>query len=335
VIIPARDSASTLERTLEAVAHQEFEGTYEVIVVDDGSRDKTAEIARRYEPLVTLISGEGCGGAGAARNQGARASHASVLAFTDADCLPTPQWLARGLQQLEDVGLVQGRVRPDPAVDRTPFDRSLSVDGDNGFYQTANLLVRRSVFDDAGGFRDWALERKPWWRLSNNGRASGRTERPIGEDTLFGWTARRQGARSAFAQDAVVHHVVLPGSLHGAIVDRWNWTTKMPGLAWFVPELRKQTFYGRWFFSKRTAQFDLAVAAVIAAGLCRRTRLLLAALPYAHHILDEAASYPRRDEPRATAMRRRATHLLGAPVLDLVSLAGFLAGSLEWRSLLL
>ena len=159
VIVPARDAAPTLARTLACLKAQALEERFEVIVVDDGSRDGTAAIARAAAPLVQVISLTDSHGPGAARNHGVRAARAPVLAFTDADCFPTAGWLAAGLRALAGADLVQGRVDPDPSVRRTPFDRTLAVAGDGGFYQTANLFVRREIFEAVGGFRDWALER--------------------------------------------------------------------------------------------------------------------------------------------------------------------------------
>jgi glycosyltransferase involved in cell wall biosynthesis len=335
VIIPARDAAPTLDRTLEALGQQELAEPFEVIVVDDGSRDQTPLIAKRFEPSVALIRLEHSEGPGAARNQGVLAARAPVLAFTDADCFPARQWLARGMEGIAHADLVQGRVAPDPGTARTPFDRTLMVGSDGGFYQTANLFVRKETFEAVGGFRDWALEAPGRRRWSIDRRRSRASRTPIGEDTLFAWSARRLGARSAFAPDALVHHAVVPGGLRDAIADRWHWTRDMPGLADLVPELRDAAFYRRWFFDDWTAQFDLAVAAMAGAAVSRRKLWLLATVPYVDRVRREARIYRDGRDSRVAGMRRAAAHAVGAPAVDAATLAGFVAGSVAWRSLVL
>jgi glycosyltransferase involved in cell wall biosynthesis len=335
VIIPARDAAPTLARTLDAVDRQSLSAPFEVIVVDDGSRDATAEIAASHDRLVELIHSDRGRGPGAARNRGVAAARAPVLAFTDADCFPTPRWLELGVGAIGDADLVQGRVDPDPAAPRTPFDRSLEVEGDGGFYQTANLFVRREVFDSIGGFTDWALDepgRRSW---STDTRRSRATRTPIGEDTQFAWAVRRRGFRTAYAPDALVHHAVVPGGLRDAVADRWHWTRDMPGLVALVPELRQSVFYRRWFFADWSAQFDLAVAAVAVAAASRQARWLVATGPYLRRVLRE--TYPYRDgrDSRVVGLRRAARYAIGAPVVDATTLAGFVLGSVAWRSLVL
>lgn len=335
VIVPARDSAHTLERTLEALRTQTLDQPFEVIVVDDGSRDDTEAVVARHRPLVRLIRNQASEGPGAARNRGVREARASVLAFTDADCFPMPGWLAHGLEALARADVVQGRVDPDPSVARTPFDRSLSVDGDGGFYQTANLFIRRDVFHAVGGFRDWALQRRGRRRWSPDRRRGRAMRTPIGEDTVFAWTARRLGLRSVFAPDALVHHAVVPGGLRDAVADRWHWTRDMPGLVRLVPELRDAVFYRRWFFAAWTAQFDAALAGVVLTGLTRQKLLLLAAVPYTRRVYREAAVYRDGRGSGLEDVRRSVAYALGVPWIDAATLAGHLSGSVAWRSLVL
>lgn len=326
VIIPARNAEATLERTLAAVRAQEMQHRFEIIVVDDGSSDATPEIAARHEPLVKLIRNPSSQGPGSARNRGVEAARAGALAFTDADCFPTPQWLARGLAALTDNDLVQGAVIPDPQAPRAPFDRTLVVDRPSGFYQTANLFVRRDVFESVGGFRDWSLDRPAWGREATRRRRKLPKHAPSGEDALFAWTARRMGATSSFASDIVVQHAVFPNTIREAIAYRWHWTRDMPGLARLVPELRDVKFHRHWFFASWTMRFDLAVAGLAAATLTRERRWLVFAAPYANWL----ARTSRRWGPKGAVYFG-----LGAPAVDAATLAGFIVGSVSWRCLVL
>lgn len=326
VIIPARDAAPTLERALRALEAQRLDGRFEVIVVDDGSRDETADIARRHDGLVRLLRHDESRGPGAARNRGVQEARGRALAFTDADCFPAPEWLARGLDALANADLVQGRVEPDPTVARTPFDRSLSVESDRGFYQTANLFVRRETFDAVGGFRDWVLEQRPDRRWSGDTRRGRAMRTPIGEDTDFAWRARRLSAVVAFAADALVHHAVVPGTVSDAIADRWHWARDMAGLTRLVPELRRTAYHRGVFFNEVSARFDLALAGLAIAMVTREAGWTVAGMPYIRHLRGVSSQWGPAEA---------ITYILGAPLVDAVTMAGLITGSLTWRSLVL
>lgn len=88
VVIPVRDGGATFETCLEALCASRFRD-YELIVVDDGSRDGSGTVAE-----ATMIRLDGRGPA-AARNRGARAARAPYLFFLDADCEVEPRTLER------------------------------------------------------------------------------------------------------------------------------------------------------------------------------------------------------------------------------------------------
>src|ERR1044071_9784434 len=91
VVIPAYNAERYLGEAIESVLAQTY-APLETIVVDDGSSDGTAAVARSH-PGVTLISQENAGPA-AARNRGFAASRGELIAFHDADDLMTPDKLA-------------------------------------------------------------------------------------------------------------------------------------------------------------------------------------------------------------------------------------------------
>ena len=164
IIIPVYNDSERLSKCLEAIHQQEFSGSYEVIVVDNGSEDfsHVERMVHSYPGMVCLQ--ELKTGSYAARNLGIRESKGDVLAFTDSDCIPFSGWLHQGKSFLEsntDVALLAGKVEVFFHDEKNPtstelyekvfaFQQETSVE--RGEAATANLLVRRNVFDEIGLF---------------------------------------------------------------------------------------------------------------------------------------------------------------------------------------
>jgi len=193
VIVPVRDAAATLGDCLDGLAAQQLTDVgFEVIVVDNGSQDGTPQLARAH-PLKPRVIFESRPGSYAARNAGLAAAQGKIVAFTDGDCYPAPIWLARGLRALQATELVAGRVRPHLSSAPTRwerFDAGHHVDQRKyvevlGFGATANLFVRRAVFDRIGDF-DGTLR--------------------SGGDREFCTRATAAGFRLGYASDAEVTH---------------------------------------------------------------------------------------------------------------------------------
>ncbi len=92
VVIPAFNAAFTVGDTVRSVMAQPLaRGTFECIVVDDGSRDNTAEVAERLGALVVRLAKNQ--GPSAARNAGIKKARGQWIAFTDSDCVPSRRWL--------------------------------------------------------------------------------------------------------------------------------------------------------------------------------------------------------------------------------------------------
>lgn len=102
VIVPVRDGVETLSRALSAILASELpREDFELIVVDDASRDSSAEIAGRYADVVVRLTSRRSGAA-YARNRGAELAQGDILAFVDADALVRPDTLPRMLKTLSD-----------------------------------------------------------------------------------------------------------------------------------------------------------------------------------------------------------------------------------------
>jgi cellulose synthase/poly-beta-1,6-N-acetylglucosamine synthase-like glycosyltransferase len=162
VYIPAYNSAEFLSRAIDGLLAQTLPAD-EILVIDDGSRDATAEIAARY-PDVTLVRHPQNSGLGAARNTGFRTARNELVASLDADCVPDPGWLAGlarhfGNPNLAGVGgrLIEGNQRT--VADRWRRAHMPQEWGDQPlrnpkFLFGCNNMFRKSAVLDAGGYDD-------------------------------------------------------------------------------------------------------------------------------------------------------------------------------------
>ena len=303
IVIPVRNGAATIADALDALDIQRYDGPYEVIVVDDRSSDGTREIARS-SPVVTRVIELDRVGPGRARNAGAAVAQATLIAFLDADCQPTRTWLQSGVSALERADLVIGETQPRPDRELGAFDRTLGVSGCTPLFESANLFVRRELFERLGGFESWL---------------GPRGGKELGEDVWFGWRAVRAGARITACPDARVHHEVFPRSPAEFAAERWR-LRFFPAMAKRMPELRRALFHRRIFLTARQARFDAAVLGLTLAMLTRRPLLGAAAIPYAQTLARDLREGSKLPPARLAA--------------DAVSLTALLLGSVRSRTIL-
>ena len=312
VVVPVHDRRLLLARTLAGLQEQTLTD-FEVVVVDDGSTDGSAEEARALEGQlpITVVTTPG-EGAVKARIAGVRAARGEVLAFTDSDCVPQPKWLAAGLAELETgKGVVQGLTRPT----RTPgpLERTVVSDRPDGLFATCNVFYRRDAFEAAGGF-DAAAAGRLRFRMGRRAQLLG-----FGEDTLLAWRVARV-AGWGFASDAVVEHHVFPPDLRESI-SRSAMAGAFPALVREVPELRGTLLQNGVFLG--TSRVGLYGA--IAALLLRRPGVAGAGL--AAWIVANG-----RGVARSTTVQRAATVLGARLVLDATTAAALIAGSIRART---
>jgi mycofactocin system glycosyltransferase len=200
VVIPVKDRADELRRCLESLARIRYaREQLEIVVVDDGSRDTTPEVARSLGAVVVPSGGEGRGPA-AARNRGAAVARGDILAFIDSDCTASEEWLSQLCVAFEDpeVVAVGGRVdgmHAASALDRYeaemsslslgPRGRSGQAGNDTFYLPSCNLLVRRKEFAACGGFRE---------------------ELHVGEDVDLTWRLRDRGGKIVYMPRGEICH---------------------------------------------------------------------------------------------------------------------------------
>ena len=289
---------------------QEGAPPHEVVLVDNASNDDTGALAAKHGARVVRLD-DRRGGPGQARNASVAAAQAPLIAFTDADCYPTPGWLAAIVAGFDNADVVAGPVLPDPGADtRTHWDRTVKFDAASPLYPTANLAVRRELFEHVGGFADWVLHA--------DGSAP---SHPYGEDTVMAWNLIRGGARASFAPEGIVHHAVFDETAQ-RWVKRHLELRHLPELVRQIPELRGAMLVQGVFASKRTMAASLALGGLAAAIVTRRALPLAAAAPLAYLTARRA----RVMGPAAAVVWTRA---------DLASSGALIAGSVRARALVL
>jgi GT2 family glycosyltransferase len=191
VVVPVRDGASTIPPLLASLAEQSGDPErLELIVVDNASRDGTAEIARRGGARVVE---EPRPNRALARNRGVAIARGRSLLFVDGDCIVGRGWAEALTDCLERSELAAGAVRTTTSEHpnryerfdlfwRFPQERYVS----QGFAASANLAIRRECFEAIGGFETGY--------------------RHIGEDVDLCLRARAAGFGLTWCPDAVVSH---------------------------------------------------------------------------------------------------------------------------------
>lgn len=163
VVIPTRDRPAQLQACLDGLARQTLAvGRFEVVVVDDGSAVPLAPSTPAG--LDVVLVGQRHAGSAAARNAGVARARGAVVAFTDDDCVPDPEWLERMLASvaIDPGALHAGRVESAPGVGLLAeasqelitflVEHDNTGAGDACFVTANNLAVARPVFEALGGF---------------------------------------------------------------------------------------------------------------------------------------------------------------------------------------
>ncbi len=194
VIVCSYNGGKTLDRCLESLHAVDYPD-YEVVLVDDGSKDNTPEIAAKH-PWIVSIRQENFG-LSVARNVGAHAASGEIIAYTDSDCMADPDWLYYLVQTLTsgDFAGVGGPNISPPAEDWIQACVSAAPGGPSHVLLTdviaehipgCNMAFHKWAFDLVGGF-------DPEYRKA-------------GDDVDFCWRLQQEGGNIAFSPAAIVWH---------------------------------------------------------------------------------------------------------------------------------
>ncbi|MDD5201108.1 MAG: glycosyltransferase [Terrimicrobiaceae bacterium] len=194
VIVCSYNGGKTLDRCLASLKEVDYPD-YEVVLVDDGSKDDTQEIAARHPWVVNLRQENK--GLSVARNVGGHAASGEILAYTDSDCMADPDWLYYLVQTLTSgayAGVGGPNISP-PAEDWIQACVSAAPGGPSHVLLTdvvaehipgCNMAFHKWAFEKIGGF-------DPEYRKA-------------GDDVDFCWRLQQEGQVIAFSPAAIVWH---------------------------------------------------------------------------------------------------------------------------------
>jgi mycofactocin glycosyltransferase len=292
VVIPVKDRAEELRRCLASLRAVRYpRDRLEVVVVDDGSEDGSAAVARSSGAIVIPSGGRGRGPA-AARNRGASVAHGDVLAFLDSDCVASETWLPELVESFQDPELaaVGGRVdglHTISALDRYEAQmsslslgaraRSARAGTDTFYLPTCNLLVRRRAFAEVGGFRE---------------------ELHLGEDVDLSWRLRDRGGTIAYAPRGAVQHEHRD-RLGAFVRRRFEYGTSEALLEVLHPARRKRLVLPPALAAAAALAAVALVARSAAAAACGAAVVLLDALRCWWRIRRQIPRMPARCVARA------------------------------------
>lgn len=235
IIVPVRNRQADLAACLDSLTRLQYPAEKtEIIVVDDNSSDNSLQVAERFP--VKAISLSAHKQVSYCRNIAAREAKGEILAFIDSDCVAGPLWLQELIPTFRDpdVGAVGGLVDSyfqDKGLDRyekvksslhvsTWFKRS--SEKERFFYvPSCNLMIRRDLFLDLGGFRE---------------------NLHVGEDVDLCWRLQNHGKVFEYRPVGKVYHKHR-NSLFPFCIRRFQYGTSEPTLQQLHPDRIKQVFF--------------------------------------------------------------------------------------------
>lgn len=200
VIIPVYNGRKHIERCLNSITNQDYPSeNFEVIVVDNGSVDGTCELVKQYPVILTSCAIKG---PSAARNHGAKHASGDIFLFMDSDCLADTSLISEHVQghmkaehQSTGVAVIGGSITGEITNFWSLCDDFCCWNASHpklkgryafSYWPTANISIRRNVFEELGGFNQELFS---------------------AEDVEFGLRVKKSGSKIYFEPAAKVRHI--------------------------------------------------------------------------------------------------------------------------------
>jgi GT2 family glycosyltransferase len=263
LIVCTRNRTSSLDACLEHIGHLESPGAWELVIVDNGSSDGTANLLMDFAeqaPFRVVVVEEPRCGLGRARNAGIAAATGEILAFTDDDCYVSPDFLKQILEVFKDqrIGYMGGRVL---LYDPTDLPETIRTETKirlieahsfirAGELQGANMAVRKSLVAKIGAF-------DPEFGAGSRFCS--------GEDADFQARASASGATGIYHPGPLVwhHHGRKPGKRYEKLMRGYHYG-RGAYYAKFILNPRTRTlFLKNWYWEVRSQIRDGKPAAIL------------------------------------------------------------------------
>ncbi|MCC9305893.1 glycosyltransferase [Kitasatospora sp. RB6PN24] len=197
VVMPAHDAEATIATQLAALNCQTYPGEWEVIVVENGSKDGTRALLRSWQQRTSRLrvvhATAGCG-VNRARNIGCHQARGELVLCCDADDVAAPGWMAGLVDALRTSPAAGG------ALERRKLNSWLALAARPP--KESDALLDTFAFLPYPAGANCGFRKELWHRLGGFDESY----RYGGDDVEFFWRAQLAGYRLAFAPDAVVHY---------------------------------------------------------------------------------------------------------------------------------
>lgn len=202
IVVAARNAEKTIEKCLNSILNMDYTN-FELIVVDDGSTDKTSQILKELMPKGTVMTNSRCFGPAQSRNIAAQRAKGECIVFTDADCQVKKSWIRELLIGFNAPGIVSVGGSQEVPEDETDFGRRVArFMKKTGFLSdymrahdkgiipvnhnaSCNVIYKKNIFLKEGGFQEGL------WP---------------GEDVELDHRLRKKGYGLVFNPRAIVYH---------------------------------------------------------------------------------------------------------------------------------